>query len=436
VNKIIRQVFFFLGLLLCSHVLRADELTMEQAIFLAQQNSPDLKISHNELKAQSAKQISSWLDLGPRLSASYNHVFYDGPQNIKMGEQEILVRDQVVKTGKIVLTQPITPLFALAQNARLMGKQKNIKESALKLTKAQIAFKVAELYLRAQQSERMWEIAKIGIESSVAQKKEGESRFRAERIHRGDLLKLELSESQARLTEAKAKAARDIAYFSLGEVVGLSQPISLSLIPLVKPGEIIFEELPGLEAALRLALANRQELKQATLGEEIAGITKFASLSRFFPSVNFFAQVDRNFGRPGFGAPRDNKMLGFDLNFEFFNSGSHIFQVREASFMATKALYQAGVLKQGIRIEVMNALTSLNAAQEGLVLAHKAVEQANEAYRIEKLQFSSGKSSASELLLAQTSKAQAEGNAVTVISELKIQKLKLQQALGETKPAL
>ena len=256
-------------------------------------------------------------------------MFYDGKQSINLGGQDLLVRDNVVKTGKMVLTQPITPLFALAQNARLMGKQKNIKKSAAVLSKAQVAFKVAELYLRAQQSERMWEIAKVGIELSVAQKKEGESRLRAQRIHEGDLGKLELSESQARLSETKAKASRDIAYFSLKEMLGLDDLVALSLVPLVTPEEIIFEALPSLEDALSVALSNRQELKQAVLGQDIASITKFASVSKFFPSVNFFAQVDKNFGHPGFGG-KDNKMIGFDLNFEFFNSGAHIFQAREA----------------------------------------------------------------------------------------------------------
>jgi len=403
----------------CSRVVNSAELTIEQALNLALRHSFEIKMAHSELNAQSAKHISSWLDLGPRLSASYNHVFYDGKQSINMGGQDLLVRDDVVKTGKIELIQPLTAIFPLMQNARLMGKQKDIKESAVKLSKAQLAFKVAELYLRAQQSERVWEIAKVSVEASVAQKKEGEARFRVERIHRGNLLKLELFESQSRLNEAQAKAARDIAYFNLKEAVGLSEaPI---LTPLVTAGEVIFENLPTLEEALNLALSNRQELKQAKLGQDIASITRLASVSKFFPSINFFAQVDRNFGNPGFGGAKNNKMLGFNFNFEFFNSGAHIFQLREASFNSTKALYQGEVLKQAVRLEVMSALTSLNTAQEGLLLAHKAMEQANESYRIEKLQFSSGNGSATELLLAQTAKAQAEGNAAKLITDLKIQ---------------
>ena len=129
-------------------------------------------------------------------------------------------------------------------------------------------------------------------------------------------------------------------------------------------------------------------------------------------------------------------MLGFNLSFEFFNSGAHFFEIKEASANLAAAQYQLAQVKQMIRIEVMQALSSLKAAKEALALARKALEQARESLRIEKLQFSLGRSSATTLVLAETAKTESEGNAVAAIAEIKLQLLKVQQALGGIRPRL
>ena len=90
-----------------------------------------------------------------------------------MGDKEILMRDDVTKTGNIMLSQPITGLFALSQNARLEGKQNKLKGLNLQLTRAQTAFKTAELYLNVQKSTKMWEVAEASIQAREAQRGDG-----------------------------------------------------------------------------------------------------------------------------------------------------------------------------------------------------------------------------------------------------------------------
>src|SRR5438552_3587214 len=105
------------GILISQSAL-AKVLTIEEAISMALLNSAEIQVAKADLSAQRNKQISSWLNLGPRLSASYNHMFYDGPIQVNLGGKDILLRDDVVKSGSLVLTQPITPIFALAQRGR------------------------------------------------------------------------------------------------------------------------------------------------------------------------------------------------------------------------------------------------------------------------------------------------------------------------------
>lgn len=418
-----------------SYCFGAKELTIEEAINFAMLHSPDIKISQAEFLGQKNKEVSAWLDLGPRLSLSYKDVFYDKKLTVPSNGSELLMRDDRAKMGSITLTQPLSDLFALVQRGRYENRQKDLKATSLKLTSSQVAFKTAELYLRAQQSDRMWQISQASIDASLAQKKDGESLLKVDRIHKGEFLKLELALSSARANEAKARAAKDIALFSLLESIGADKQESYTLSPL-KPETISLASLPSLDEGLSRAINDRLEIKQAIQGENIASIAQQGPLAKFFPSVNFFMQVERNFGQIGFGASRDTKMLGFNFSWEFFNSGSSIFSYREATQNVAKAYFQRTNANRMVRIDYMQARANLIAANEGLAFAEKALEQADEAYRIEKLQFSLGKTQASQLVLAETAKTQAAGNLVTFLTDLKIQNLKLQQALGELRPKL
>ncbi|HXW60642.1 MAG TPA: TolC family protein, partial [Myxococcota bacterium] len=155
----VKDLKIILLLILVAGALSAEPLSLEQAVSLALEHSAEVKISKAELIAQQRRRISSWLELGPRMSLSYNQAFYDNKLIVPWNGQDILMRDDVIKTGSLTLTQPITGLFALTEKARLEGKQKALKETTFNLTERQIAFKTAELYLRGQQSESMWNVA-------------------------------------------------------------------------------------------------------------------------------------------------------------------------------------------------------------------------------------------------------------------------------------
>lgn len=420
--------------MMCSFALKANIVRLEDAIQRSLQRSAVIKMSQAERDALKDKEIASWLELGPRMSASYNQAFYDSKLKIPLNGQEFIMRDDVTKMGSITLTQPITGLFALWQKGRLDQKQRQLKDIDFQMSARDIAFKTAEIYLLAQKTNSMWDIAKASVDSAKAQAKDAEALFRAERIHKGDFLKLELLLSEALASEAKARAARDIAFFSLQEMIGHDTHEELSLEAL--SDEDIKEPAPSLDEALKKALSMRPELKQVEQGEQIASVGKLAILSKFFPSINFLAQIDRHFSQPGLAGAEQTKFIGFNASFDFFNSGSHIFQMKEAAKNVLKSHYQKDILKQSIKLEVMNILSTLEAATIALNFAKKAVEQAEEAYRIEKLQFNLGKSSATQLVLAATAKTTMLGNLVSVINNIKNEQFKLDRALGEMRPRL
>lgn len=421
---------------LAAHNVLSEELSFERVIDLALIHAPELKIAQSELKAQENKQISAWLDLGPRLSATFNGALHDGTQSIKLGEKEILLRDDMTRTGSLTLTQPLTGLFALTQNARVEGKQRTLKHLNLKLLTTQTAFRVAELYLNVQQSIKMWEIAQSSLEATLAQRKDGELLLHAGRIHQGDFLKLDLAVSQAQSNEARAQADRDIVFSTLLEIIGYQNSGDIVLNSFSASSEINEGPLPLLDECLAIALNNRIEKVQAEKGREIASLARAASAVKFLPNINFFAQLDRNFGTVGMGGKEMSKMLGINVTWDLWNNGAHLFQVRESFENYNKAHFQMDAVTQKIKIDLIQVLSTLKAARQSYAFAKKAVEQALESYRIERLKFQAGKSSATELVLAEAAKTNAHAHSVAVFTELKVREFKLQQALGKNRPDL
>ncbi len=423
-------VYAIIGFL-CSSLSMAEELSIEQAITMALAHAPELKIAKSELEAQKLKRTSAWLDIGPRISTTFNASFFENKQMMNMGGKEILLRDDQTKIGSITLTQPLTGIFLLSQNARLEGKQKELKSLNHALVERDVAFKTAQLFLNAQQSEKMWQVNQTSIEAREAQRRDGQLLLEVGRINRGDLLKLELAVSEARSQEAKARARRDIAFYSLATLIGHDENAPLLLSPMKNA---LSELSMSFEEALTMAQSGRIEIKQAQQGEKIASLARLAALAKFLPNVNFFAQLEHNFGTVGALGKQENKFIGFNVTWDIFNFGSHVFLARESQEQYKKSLYGLEGAAQRIKIDLMEVFANLKAARESAAFADKAVEQAEESYRMEKIKFAAGKSSATELVIAENTRTVAQANAVNIFTELKIGELKLQQAIGKLRP--
>lgn len=422
-----------LGLLWLSGPILAEELRIEQAISMAISNAPDLKIAKSELEAQKHKRTSAWLEIGPRLSATFNASFFGTKQVVNMGGKEVMIRDDVTKTGSLTLTQPLTGIFMLSQVARVESKQTTIKSLNHAQVERDVAFRAAQLFLNAQQAEKMWQVNKVSVEAREAQKRDGELLLEVGRINRGDLLKLELAVSEARLQAAKAEARRDIAIYSLAVLIGHKEPASLSLSSLehtIVETELSFEE------ALKAAQQRRVDIKQAEEGSKIASIARLGALVKFIPNINFFAQMDHNFGTPGAFGKKDSTFIGFNLTWEIFNFGSHVFLALESQEQYKKSQYALDGILQKTKIELRETIANVKASREAALFANKAVEQAEESYRMEKIKFAAGKSSATELVLAENARTLAQANAVNIMTELQLGELKLQQAIGTMRPEL
>ncbi len=425
-----------LALLFCCWNLTVDakEIPFAEAIDLAVERSPGVKSSEAAAKAQSHRHTSAWLNVGPKVTAEYNEVHFRDRLTAPFGDSVLLLRDKESKKGSLTIAQPITGGVTLIEKARLDGIRSDLADTNSELTKAAVAFTAAEMYLRVQQSEAYWQNSQEMVEAAQSQRKDAEAMYNAQRIHKGDFLKFELAVSQAKANAANAKANKDIALFALQE--SLSAGNDLTVPKLDANQEVDKLDLPEPEAAFQTALNKRKEVGQADKGVKAAELSRKFAYARFIPSVNVFAKLDRDFGEVSFGSEKNTHTVGLQASWDLWTNGADVYELRAASEEVAQAEAGISATNQQVRVEVMQALANLKAAYEALDLSREAVKQADESYRIEQAKFNSGSSTATELLLSQTSRNGAQVSLIAAIVDTRIHEFRMQKALGEMRPAL
>jgi len=121
---------------------------------------------------------------------------------------------------------------------------------------------------------------------------------------------------------------------------------------------------------------------------------------------------------------------------DIWTNGASFFQVRQASQGVIAAEEGVRGADQQVRLDILQALANYKAAQESLAVAKLGVDQADESYRIEQVRFRTGSRSATDLVLAETSRTAAKGRLVTTQTDLVRWNLKTQRALGAEQPKL
>jgi outer membrane protein len=424
---------------------QAQTLTFDQAVAATLASSSRIKAAEHALQAQVEKRRGSWSNVGPKVNVGYNDVYFEDAQTARMlvavedGNgvyRDVVLRGDRSQVGNVTVTQPLTGAATLVEVARNEGTIEDVKALDLERAKQDATFQTGEAFLRAKAAMRLLAIAETSVNAAASSLKDATALERAGRMNRGDVLKLELAVSEARARVAQARAGADIALASLRESMGLTPSAPLTLDDQLPAAKI--PPIPPVEDAQRRALEARPDVKQARLGKDLAGFGSKVAYSQFSPSINAFVKFERNFGEvSGFGGgEKDTRTYGIMASWEIWNNGASVFAVRQAAEESQRAEAASQLAEQGVRLDVFQTVANLRAAQESLTLAETAVKQAEEAYRIEQVRFRSGARSATDVILAESSQAGARGRLVTAVTDLIVWNLRLQKALGASRPTL
>ncbi len=234
---------------------------------------------------------------------------------------------------------------------------------------------------------------------------------------------LTMIENSATETKRQYQSAQNLLKFQMG--MEISKEIALSdnletLMVSVSPGT--FSDIKSnLESNIDLQIvANQVELSTLQLKLE---------KSNFLPNLAAFATYQRYLEEPALNF-QPTTMAGLSLSIPLFSSGMRRAKMQQAKLSLEKSQNTYEQVKQGLEMELANALAQYTTAWEKYSGEKENKELANKVYQNYRVKFSKGMASQQDVIQANDKHLQAVGNYMAAVVELFNAKLKVDKIIG------
>ena len=210
------------------------------------------------------------------------------------------------------------------------------------------------------------------------------------------------------------------------------------------PGSAAFPEVVGdlnvepasfdADAAIASAHAHRPELQRLGKLKDAAEQSVKTARSNFYPNVQAFGgyQWDSfTFADPAYGTEGANGWLfGLQSTWSIFDGRATDGRVRQAKSMLEQARLSTASEELEIDVEVRQAMSSLQAAQELLTASKQTIEEAEEDLRLADAKFHAGSATQLDVLTSQVSLTQAKTDQLTANYNYLVALANIRKAIG------
>jgi outer membrane protein TolC len=305
------------------------------------------------------------------------------------------------------LTVPLYQGGQIATGIELAKVRKEIQEHSAELTRNDLIADTVNTYNKILQLTAFRESERASVAALAEQVQNVKLLVNVGRAATVDLLKVEVqlaNERQRLLTlEESLSTLEATLRFLMGEKVGESRdPLLLSDF-LSQPA--VRADFPS---GIAEAQSRRPEYLLAAKGVDEAAAVERITFGKLLPSLSASAgYIDQIGYQPWY--QEANWSVGINLNIPLFDKSIRADLARDR-IGQEKARERLAAVDSRIRLDIQSALASLTDSRSRIETAQKAVSQANESFRIERLKYGSGAGTMADLLLAQAADITAAAN--------------------------
>lgn len=434
-----KNFFWIILTLVPVSVFAQQKLTLEEALQLGMQNSKAVQIAESRVIAATSRirEISSQGLPQVGLSAGYTRFSDVPPFDVEVPQlpEPVTISDQILNSYgvQVSVQQAIftgLELGALKKSAMI---QQQAAEQELEKARNEIALDIHKAFWafhRAQETEKLVQKYLKQVDRHLSDTRKF---FEQDLVIKNDVLKLEVQKAKVRLLQIESENSVRAARLELNRSVGIPLQNNTGILaPIITP-EPLTPDVDGLVAE---ALTNRLDISILGLridgGEALVTASKSGYLPHIYATANvYYAQPNPRI-QPPLERFDDTWDAGISLSWKLWdwgNTRSKAVQSKQEVIQARAALRQ---LEEAVEMEVRMSYLGIQKAIAQISVTRKAVEQAQESYRLTEKLYDAQAATSSELTDVEVSLNEANTNLVEALVEYRIADAQLKQAVGRS----
>jgi len=400
------------------------EIAIEEAVTIALANQPTIQTRAASYVAAQQRVAQALSPLLPQLSGLWNGFQQKTVQSVTVAStgQNVTLATVGVSTQASVTASQLLFDFGKTWAATDVAKaQSQSAREDVEVQKDLIALAVKQSYYGLLLASRLVVVNAQALDRADLNLRSAQGFFEVGTQPRFAVTRAEVDVANARVSLIRAQNAVSLTRIALNTVMG---------IPVNAPTRVVdilaYEPFPvDRDSLVAEALRKRAEYRQAKFQSDAAEATVRQTFRNFFPDIVAS-------GTYGAARPDMNEIYsyGIQLNWSIFDGGNKVARHKEAKALLDAAKSNVRDVELTIWQQVEQGYVNLVSAEEQIGAAQKAVESAQENFRLSQGRFDAGVGTIIELTDAQLALTQAQSTQAQALTDYRNAIAQLERNLG------
>jgi outer membrane protein TolC len=420
-------------------------MTLSESVDIAVKQSLLVNSAKEGVRGAEAMRREAFTGFLPKFSTSYGYTrlneepsfLFPGLSFTIPGPNSVNIPSATIKTGtkdiydwNIQVRQPLFAGGGIAAYHEASKWGADIARQTELQTVQDVIREVKIAYFNILKAQRILEVAIQSLKRLTAHRDVAAAFHEEGMIPRNDLLRADVELSKGRQSLLRAENGVEMAKARFNTLLrrDISAPVAIE--------DVLSESIAvkPLDACITEALNSRPEMQSYQFRLKQAKSLVRQAKSEYYPNVSFVGNYERYGDTPGVaGSPyrdQENWYVMAVANWNFWEWGRTKDRVDAGKSRENQASDMLSGLRDQIALEVKSEYVPLVEAQKQLPVAKKAIEQAEENFRINTERYAEQVGTATDVVDAQTILTATMSDYQSYLADLNIAKARLDRAMG------
>jgi len=416
-----------------------EQLSLDQAVETALKNHPNLKAADSQVEVAQASVLKSRSGFLPKVTLSETWSKTDNPLMVlgtKLNQAIVtpsdfdpaVMNDPDPMSNYNTRLSVMQPLFNGGKEYLGVKQAKLAREAALQdrnRSRQETVFNVVKAYYGLLLAKEYDKVAIQSLETSAANVKLAEARFKAGAVLQSDLLRAKVQYAEVKEMATRSENGVKLAAANLNFAMGVPQDAQYAVEGALSAQEMK-EDLNGMVGE---ALSLRPDLVSLGLNRKNAEANVSQARTDYVPSLNLMGQVDWNSDRPAGNDAKSWAVMAV-LQWNLFDGLVTTSRVREASASAGRMRALDDQMRSGVQLQVRQAYYNLHASVDRIAATSSSVQEAEEGFRIVQKRYEAGMTTLVDVLGAENALIRARTGALQALYDNNVAAAELKLAAG------